>query len=40
MDKRSSDQKKLDELRDQKKAAERPGTRKQKVRGDFTGKSK
>jgi hypothetical protein len=40
MEKRLPDQKKMDILKEQKKAAERPGTRKQKVRGDFTGKSK
>lgn len=38
MDKRNSDEKKAEELREQKKATERPDTRKQKPRGTFTGK--
>lgn len=33
MDKRQSDQKKIDELRDKKVSTERPDTRKQKPRG-------
>jgi hypothetical protein len=40
MDKRASDQKKIDALREQKKALDRPNTRKRKPRGEFTGKDK